>query len=98
LCITLIVVFVMKRPISAESLMDGSFVTLDASGFLPSETGPVLVSLASKMSLLAITFAVGFVAYLTDEEGLDKRSGTIIATILVCYGIWAAIGMAWAAL
>ena len=95
--VTMIVIYVIKRPVSAESLIDNTFVTLDARAFLADDAGRVLVALASKIDLLAVTFVVGIVAYL-EEEGFGAKTRSIIVATALCYGLWTVLSVGWAAL
>ena len=52
---------------------------------------------ASKLDLLQVVFIIGLVTYLTDEEGFAGDMKKIVAATLVCYVLWIAAGMLWAA-
>jgi hypothetical protein len=95
--ITLIVVFVIRKAIPAESFLDNSIVPLNLAAFLPDETSAVWRSAAAKLDLMQLVFVLALIAYLVDEEGFAKDSRKIIAATVVCYLLWIVLGMAWAA-
>ena len=96
-CVTLIVVFIIKRSIPAESFLDNSIVPLNVAAFLPSDTSAVWRSAASKLDLLLVVFVIALVAYLTDEEGFSRYAGKIIGATVACWALWIVLGMLWTA-
>jgi hypothetical protein len=98
LIITVIVVFVLRKPIAAQSFLDNSIVPLNLAAFLPADTSAIWRSAAAKLDLLQLVFALGLVAYLVDEEGFAKDARKIIVATTACYAVWIVIGMLWAAM
>ena len=98
LIITVIVVFVLRKPIAAQSFLDNSIVPLNLAAFLPADTSAIWRSAAAKLDLLQLVFALGLVAYLVDEEGFAKDARKIIVATIACYAVWIVIGMLWAAM
>lgn len=96
-CVTLLVVFVFRRPISAESFLDNSIVPLNVAAFLSAETGAVWRSVASKLDLTLFVFVLAVVSYLVDEEGFARERGQVVGATLATYALWIVLGMAWAA-
>ena len=96
-CVTLLVVFVMKKSIPAESFLDNSIVPLNLAAFLPADVGAVWRSAAAKLDVLQVVFVIGLVAYLVDEEGFARDARKIIAATIVCYVLWILLGMGWTA-
>ena len=95
--ITLVVVFIIRKSIPAESFLDNSIVPLNVAAFLPPDTSAVWRSAAAKLDLLQLIYALGLVMYLVDEEGLAKDARKIVVGTMVCYALWIVGGMLWAA-
>ena len=95
--VTVIVVFIIQRPISIDSLLDNSIVPLSVAAFLPSDVGAMWRSAASKLDLVQLVFAVALVSYLVDEEGFGREAGKIIGAMIACYLLWIGLGMLWTA-
>jgi hypothetical protein len=95
--VTLLVVFIMKQSIPAESLVDNSIVPLHVAAFLPDETSAVWRSAAAKIDLLQLVFVLGLIAYLVDEEGFVREARKIIWATVGVYAAWIVLGMVWAA-
>jgi hypothetical protein len=96
-CVTLIVVFIIKQSIPAESLLDNSIVPLNVAAFLPSDMSAVWRSAASKLDLLLVVFVIALVSYLIDEEGFSHHAGKIIGATVACWVLWIVLGMLWTA-
>ena len=95
--ITIVVVFILRQTIAADSLIDNSIVPLNVAAFLPEGTSAVWRSAGAKIDLMLIVFVLGLIAYLVDEEGLARDARKIIAATVVCYVLWILLGMGWTA-
>jgi hypothetical protein len=85
------------RPPTAAQLVDGSFLSTNLAAVLPESTGPVLLAAARSLDALSIVYLMVFVAML-GSYGKARVSETTIGVLVgVCFVLWLAIRMGWAA-
>ena len=95
--VTVIVVFVIRQAIPAESFLDNSIVPLNGSVFLPADASAMWRSAAAKLDLLQFVFVYALISYLVDEEGFSGDARKIVGATLAAYALWIVVGMLWTA-
>ena len=85
------------RPPTAAQLVDNSFLSTNLAGVLPESTGPVLLAAARSLDALSLVYLMVFVAMLGSYGKAKVSESTIGVVVGVCFVIWLAIRMGWAA-
>jgi hypothetical protein len=85
------------RPPTALQLVDGSFLSTNLGAVLPESVGPVLLAGARSFDALTVVFLMVFVAMLGSYGNSRVSEKTMGVVVGVCFVIWVAIRMGWAA-
>ncbi len=85
------------RPPTAIQLVDGSFLSTNVAAVLPESAGPVLLAGARTLDALTLVYLMVFVAMLGSYGNARVSEKTIGVVVGVCFVIWLAIRMGWAA-
>ncbi|TPW00722.1 MAG: hypothetical protein FD125_2973 [bacterium] len=86
------------RPPTAAQLVDSSFLSTNLAAVLPESAGPVLLAAARSLDALTIVYLMVFVAMLGSYGKARVSENTIGVVVGVCFVIWLAIRMGWAAM